>query len=137
MIGAALALVVVAGLVSIAFGIRYFFATEYMPYHAVVAGKAWSELEPGMQTVIRGLFKVAAAGFLSYGVSLLWLLIPLHGRAGWAPWALLSLTVITIAPTLYVTAWLRTRAPAARTPMAPAAAVLAFGVVAALLCALA
>jgi hypothetical protein len=50
---------------------------------------------------------------------------------------LLSLTVITIAPILYVTVWLRNQAPAARTPIAPAAAVLTFGVVAALLCALA
>ena len=133
MIGLELALVVVAALISIAFGIRYIVSSQYMPYHAVVAGRSWSELEPGIQTVIRGLFKVAAAGFLGFGVSLLWLLIPLHSRAAWAPWAVLSITVVSVAPTLHVTLWLRRHAPSARTPVIPAAGVLAIGVAAAVL----
>ena len=133
MLALELALVGIAALVTLAFGVRYFFATQYMPYHAAVAGKAWTELEPGMQAVIRGLFTITAAGFLTYGVSLLWLLIPLSGRSAWAPWALLSLTLVEVAPTLYVTLWLRRQAPSARTPVVPAAAVLAIGVAAGLL----
>ena len=133
MVGIELALVVIAALVSIAFGVRYFLATQFMPYHAVVAGRSWSELEPGIQTVIRGFSKIAAAGFLCFGMSLLWLLIPLSSRTAWAPWALLSVTVAEVAPTLYVTLWLRRYAPSARTPVLPAAAVLAIGVLAAVL----
>jgi hypothetical protein len=56
-----LTLVVLAALISLAFGVRYFISKAYMPYHAVVAGKSWAEVDPRMQTVILGLFKIAAA----------------------------------------------------------------------------
>ena len=124
-----LTLVGLAALISLAFGVRYFISREYMPYHAVVAGKAWAEVDARMQTVILGLFKIAAAGFCTYGVSLLWLLVPLRAGAAWASWAVLTLTVIEVAPSLYVTLALRKTAPSAPTPVLPAAIVLALGVV--------
>lgn len=124
-----LTLVLLAALISLAFGVRYFTSKGYMPYHAVVAGKAWAEVDPRMQTVILGLFKIAAAGFCTYGVSLLWLLLPLRAGAVWASWAVLTLTVIEVAPSLYVTLALRKTAPSAPTPVLPAAIVLALGVV--------
>lgn len=38
------ALLGVAGVIAILFGFRYALAREFMPYHATVAGRSWSEL---------------------------------------------------------------------------------------------
>jgi hypothetical protein len=120
-----LALLSMAALISIFFGIRYFLAKEFMPYHAVVAGKSWSDLDPGLQTVIRGMLRIIGGGFASYGLALLWLLVPLSARQAWATWAALTITASALLPTLYVTIALRRAAPAARTPVLPASLVLA------------
>jgi hypothetical protein len=114
-----------AALISIFFGIRYFTTKAFMPYHAVVAGRSWSQLEPGVRTIILGMLRIIGGGFATYGVALLWLLIPLQAKEPWARWAVLSLSATSILPALYVTIALRRIAPGARTPVAPAAAVLA------------
>ena len=124
-----LALVALAGLISVAFGIRYWLAKQFMPYHAVVAGRSWSELEPGVQTVILGMLRIIGGGLAAYGLALLWLLLPLGAKQTWAAWAVLTLTAVAVLPTLYVTVTLRKAAPAARTPTVPAAIVLAMAVV--------
>lgn len=115
----------VAALASLFFGIRYLFTKEFMPYHAVVAGHAWSELDVGLQTIILGMLRIVGGGLTTYGLALLWLLIPLGQHAPWAAWAVISITVTSVLPTLYVTVWLRRFAPAARTPVVPAVAVFA------------
>lgn len=122
-----LVLVCVAGLISIFFGVRYFTTKEFMPYHAVVVGKAWSQLEPGVRTIILGMLRIIAGGFATYGIALLWLLIPLSAKQWWAPWAVATLTLAGVLPALYVTLSLRRAAPAARTPVAPAGVVLLLG----------
>jgi hypothetical protein len=118
-----------AALISIFFGIRYFLAKEFMPYHAVVAGRSWSDLEPGVRTIILGMLRIIGGGFATYGLALLWLLIPLYAKEPWAHWAVLTLTAATILPTLYVTIALRRAAPQARTPVLPAAVVLALALI--------
>jgi hypothetical protein len=117
-------LVALAGAVSLLFGIRYLFARQFMPYHAAVAGRSWSELEPGVRTVILGMLRIVGGGLAAYGLALLWLLIPLGARQPWAAWAVLSLSACVVLPTLYVTLWLRRAAPAAHTPVAPTLVVL-------------
>lgn len=117
-------LVGLAGAVSLLFGIRYLFAKQFMPYHAVVAGRSWTELEPGVRTVILGMLRIIGGGLAAYGLALLWLLIPLGARQPWAAWAVLSLSALVVLPTLHVTLALRRAAPAARTPVAPALIVL-------------
>jgi hypothetical protein len=124
-----LVLVSLAGLVSILFGIRYLLAREFMPYHTVVSGKQWAQLEPGVRTIILGMLKVIAGGLMAYGVALLWLLVPLAARQPWAGWAVLTLTAVSVLPTLYVTLWLKRSAPGARTPVVPSAVVLVVGLV--------
>lgn len=114
-----------AALIAIFFGIRYFLARQFMPYHAVVAGKSWSEIEPGVQTIILGMLKIIGGGFTTYGLALLWLLLPLSARQPWVPWAVLTITLTAILPPLYVTVALRRLAPSARTPVVPASVVLA------------
>ena len=124
-----LVLLSIAAFLSILFGLRYFLAKEFMPYHAVVAGTAWSGLSPGVQTIIVGMLKIVGGGLTTYGVALLWLLAPLGRHESWAPWAVLTITLTSVVPTLYVTILLRRFEPSARTPVLPASIVLALAIV--------
>ena len=124
-----LACLAIAALLSIAFGIRYFLAREFMAYHAVVAGKPWSQLDVGLQTVILGMLKILGGGLTTYGLALLWLLLPVSRQEAWAAWAALTLTAATVVPTLYVTIALRRFEPSAQTPVLPASVVLVLAVV--------
>jgi len=120
-----LAPLLLAALVSVFFGIRYLLSREYMPYHAVVTGRAWSQLEPGVQTAIRGMLRIVGGGILAYGLALLWLLLPLNRGEPWAAWAALTISAAILVPTLYVTIMLRRFQPKAKTPIIPTAIVLA------------
>ena len=118
-----------AGLLGLAFGVRYVVTREFMAYHEAVLGKPWSSLEPRLQAIILGMLKVAGGGLLGYGITLLWLLLPLWRGEAWAAWAALSLSLVVVAPILYVVVWLRRISPGARTPVAPTVAALALAVV--------
>jgi hypothetical protein len=122
-------LLLLAALLAIYFGVRYLGTQEFMPYHAVVAGKSWAQLEPGVQTIILGMLTIIGGGFISYGCAVLWLFVPLNRGEAWSRWAILTLTAASIVPTLYVTIALRRFAPQAETPVAPAALVLALMII--------
>jgi hypothetical protein len=126
-------LIGLAGIVSMLFGVRYLATKQFMPYHAAVAGKAWSELGTGMQAVILGMLRIVGGGLLTYGLAMLWLLLPISAGQRWAAWAVLTLTAATVLPTLYVTITLKRTAPGAPTPVAAAAAVLAIATLGAVL----
>jgi hypothetical protein len=119
-----LILLSLAALVSIFFGVRYFFTKEFMPYHAVVSGKSWSQIERGVQTAILGMLKIVGGGLVTYGLALLWLLLPLSRGESWAAWAMLTISAATLLPTLYVTLMLRRFEPKAKTPVGPTLVVL-------------
>lgn len=119
-----LILLSLAALVSIFFGVRYFFTKEFMPYHAVVSGKSWSELERGVQTAILGMLKIVGGGLATYGLAVLWLLLPMNRGETWAAWAVLTISAATLLPTLYVTLMLRRFEPKAKTPVGPTLVVL-------------
>jgi hypothetical protein len=121
-----------AAVVSIAFGVRYLGGREFMPYHAIITGKSWEELDRGMQVAILGMLKVCGAGFLTYGVVLLWFLYPLSRGETWAAWAILSSALAMLLPILLITIWLRRFQPKAKTPVLPTAVVLGLVVVGAL-----
>ena len=118
-----------AGVIAIAFGLRYMFATQFLEYHAVVAGHTWGELPPGLQAVVLGMYTILGGGFITYGAALLWLLLPLRDEEHWAALAALTLTVTSLVPVIYVTVWLRRVQPAARTPVVPAVVVFVLAVV--------
>ena len=122
-------LLLLAALLAIYFGVRYLNTQEFMPYHAVVAGKSWAQLEPGLQTIILGMLTIIGGGFVSYGCAVLWLFVPLNRGEAWSRWAILTLTAASIVPTLYVTIALRRFAPQADTPVVPAALVLALTII--------
>ena len=118
---------VAAAIVAIAFGIRYLAATQFMPYHAVISGRTWSELEPGIRDILLGSFKTIGGGFITFGLILLWLLVPLSEHRPWAGWAVLTLTISAVAPVLYVATNLNRSFPSAGVPIIPAAAVFVLG----------
>lgn len=119
-----LAPLVLAAVLALVFGVRYLLTRSFMPYHADVLGKAWPTLEPRLQIIILGMLRVAGAGLLGYGVSLLWLLLPLHRGEAWAAWAALTISLAVVGPILYVVVWLRRVEPRAKTPIVPTLAVL-------------
>jgi hypothetical protein len=119
-----LALLLLAGIASLGAGIRYLFASEFMAYHAIVAGKSWSQIEPGTQTIVLGMLKIVGGGFLSCGVALLWLFVPLRREEAWARWAALSIASAMWIPTQYVTFVLKGAAASAQPPIIPTAAIL-------------
>jgi hypothetical protein len=122
-----------AGLIPIAFGVRYLVTKEFMPYHETVSGKTWVSIEPRLQAIILGMLKVAGAGFLGYGIAILWLLLPISQGSWWAPPAVITISIALSAPILYVTLWLRRIEPSAKTPTVPTAIVLSLAVIGAIL----
>lgn len=126
----ALVSLVLAALLALAFGVRYLLTKTFMPYHATVLGKSWTDLEPRLQIIILGMLKVAGAGLLGYGVALLWLLLPLQRGEAWAAWAVLTVSLAVVGPILYVVVSLRRIEPSAKTPIVPTLVVLALVVVA-------
>ena len=121
-----------AGLLALAFGLRYLFTREFMPYHAAVLGKPWAELEPRLQAIILGMLRVAAGGLLGFGCTLFWLLLPLQRGEAWAAWAALTISLVVTGPVLYVVVWLRRVAPGAKTPVIPTLAGMVLALVGAL-----
>ena len=128
----ALVSLVLAAVLALAFGVRYLLTKTFMPYHATVLGKSWTDLEPRLQVIILGMLKVAGAGLLGYGAALLWLLLPLQRGEAWAAWAALTVSLAVVGPILYVVVSLRRIEPGAKTPIVPTLVVLALVIVATL-----
>ena len=129
MLDLALAAVLMVALAGIVFGVRYMRREAFLPYHAAVAGKSWSELDPGIQIIILGMLKIIGGGFATLGVTLLWLCFALHGGARWAPWAILTISAVALGPMLYVAVKLRSFRPDAQTPVRPTLAMMVLIVV--------
>jgi hypothetical protein len=129
MLDLALAAVVLVALGVILFGTRYMRREAFLPYHAAVAGKTWSEIDVGVQVIILGMLKIIGAGFVTLGVALLWLCFALYEGVRWAPWAILTVSVVALGPMLYVAIKLRAFRPDARTPVGPTAAMMVLIVV--------
>jgi len=125
MLNLAIAPLVIAGLAGLLFGVRYMRREAYLPYHAAVAGKAWSELDPGVQIVILCMLRLIGGGFATFGVTILWLCYALHEGVRWAPWAILTVSIFALGPTVYVAAKLRAFRPDANTPVRPTLMLIA------------
>jgi uncharacterized protein YjeT (DUF2065 family) len=119
MLNLAITPLVIAGLAGLLFGVRYMRREAYLPYHAAVAGKAWSELDRGVQIVILGMLRLIGGGFATFGVTILWLCYALHEGVRWAPWAILTVSIFALGPTVDVAAKLRALRPDANTPVRP------------------
>jgi hypothetical protein len=97
---------------SVAFGLFYLSRTEFLPYHADAAGLAWSEVEPGMQTLLVAVLRIAGAGFVTTGLAMtVLLLIPFRRGERWASWAVPLLGLVMSGVTLYAAGVVRSRTP--------------------------
>jgi hypothetical protein len=124
MLNFALAAVLLVAFAGIVFGVRYMRRDAFLPYHAAVAGKSWPELDPGVQVVILGMLRIIGGGFVTLGVTLLWLYFALHEGARWAPWAILTISAAALGPMLYVAIKFRSFRPDAQTPVRPTLAMM-------------
>ena len=98
------ALYCLVGLALVLLGLRYVFASEYMPYHAAVIDTPWNALEPLYQVLFLGLLKGFGSGAFCVGLATMLLtLIPLRAGMAWAYWVV-PLIVLTYTGLLsYVT----------------------------------
>jgi hypothetical protein len=119
MLNAAIALLVIAALLGLVFGGWYLSARTFMPYQAIASGKTWPELESGVQAVILAVLRIVGGAFAGLGLTILWLCFALHEGARWAPWAILTISAVMLAPALYGALKLRAFEPKARTPVGP------------------
>ena len=105
-------------------GFKYLIASEFTTYHATVVGKTWSQIEPGIQSIIFGMLKIIGSGFMATGLSLLFLIIPILKNERWAFWAVLIITLMHWVPVQYVTIYLRSISPDAQTPVVPTSIII-------------
>lgn len=124
----AMILLVAAG--SVAFGLRYLFAKEYMSYHAQLTQYSWAAIPQRLQRVILGMLKMVGAGMLAVGIALAWLTLPLSRGEAWATWAILSVISANGLISIYVTIMLRNVEPTAETNVSSAIAGVALVLVA-------
>ena len=71
------------------------------------------------------MLRIIGGSFVTLGVALLWLCFALDKGAGWAPWAILSVSAVALGPMLYVALTLRAFRPEAQTPVRPTLAMMA------------
>lgn len=85
-------------------GLRYVFASEYMPYHAAVIETPWNALDPLYQVLFLGLLKGFGSGAFGVGLATILLtLIPLRAGMAWAYWVVPLIVLTYTGLLLYVT----------------------------------
>lgn len=85
------------------FGLVYVFCSTIMPYHQEAIKINWEQLSPGIQILLQGLIKIAAAGMFVTGIiGMVLLFIPFKRGESWARWALPLVGLLWNIPGLYV-----------------------------------
>jgi hypothetical protein len=101
--GIALACIAIPAIVEIGVGVVYFTASEVMPYHQQVLGVAWSDLQPGIRTMLVGFMNAYGSTHFGVGVALAILIaIPLRRGDWWARWAILAVGLPVLGATVYL-----------------------------------
>jgi len=123
--GIALACIAIPAIVEIGVGVVYFTASEVMPYHEQVLGVAWSDLQPGIRTMLVGFINAYGSTHFGVGVALAILIaIPLRRGDSWARWAILAVGLPVLGATVYLAARLAFLT-GARTPWLASGVLLA------------
>jgi len=103
--GIALTCIAIPAIVEIIVGVIYFSASEVMPYHKEVLGVAWSDLQPGVRTMLVGFMNAYGSTHFAVGVALaILILIPLRRGHSWARWAILAVGLPVLSATVYLAA---------------------------------
>ena len=87
-------------------GYRYFTRGSFMPYQEAAAGVRFDDLGPGLRIVIQAMMHVIGGGFGGLGLSLMWFGVELCSGQMWAGGAILSVSVVTLAPALFATRYI-------------------------------
>lgn len=107
-----------AFLITAAFACAYLARSTFMPYHEVAAGRAWTEVDPGMQLLLLALIKVVGAASLALAVGGYFQLYMLFSGQ-WTYLLLIGFQIyclITIAPPVMIATVVR-RKTTARPPI--------------------
>ena len=91
-------------LILIIFGLFYLFRQEYMPYHEVIVGKSWSELEPAFQILFLASMRIVGGSFLATACAIgIILFKPFRQGMRWTYWAIPVIGLIASLSSLYAT----------------------------------
>ena len=91
-------------LILITFGLIYLFRQEFMPYHEVIVGKSWSELEPALQILFLASMRIVGGCFLALACAIGILLYkPFRQGMRWAYWAIPVISLIASLSMLFAT----------------------------------
>ena len=91
-------------MVSLVLGGIYLFRDSFMPYHAAALGRAWDELGPEMQVLLKALMEAAAGGWLALGALVLLLVaFPIRRGERWARLAAPAAILLFYVPNLLAT----------------------------------
>jgi hypothetical protein len=112
----AVALLVVVALGSSQSALRYLFATEFMPYHAVIIGKSWAQIDPSTQFMLLTMMKAMGAGTLAVAMAILCFAYRAAIGERWAGWAALFVGSCIWVPVLYLTMAAKAAKPQAQPP---------------------
>ena len=97
--------IAIPALVEIGLGVVYFAAPELMPYHEEALGVGWSDLEPGVRTLLITLLNGYGSAHVAVGIALCALLLfPFRRGQVWARWAILAAGFPVLAGTAYLAA---------------------------------
>jgi ABC-type Fe3+ transport system permease subunit len=91
------------------FGAVYLLSPQFMPYHGVMLGRSWAEIDPALQVLILAMMRViGSAQIIGALVALTLLVIPWRRGESWARWTVflsaLGVAGYIVAVGLYVTA---------------------------------
>ncbi len=126
----ALGIYILVGVVSIGLGLLYLTSEQFMPYHAEAVGTPWAEVDPGTQTLILALMRVAGGGWLALGFLTIVLSFgQIQTRSAVSRWALPIGIVIFYSASLAAT-WGVYRETGAHTPWLPSLASIGLALLA-------
>jgi hypothetical protein len=97
--------IAIPALVELGLGVAYFTASEVMSYHQEALGVGWSQLEPGVRTLLLTLLNGYGSAHFAVGIALgALLLFPLRRGQAWARWAVLAIGLPVLGATAYLSA---------------------------------
>lgn len=97
--------IAIPALVELGLGVAYFTASEVMSYHQEALGAGWSQLEPGVRTLLLTLLNGYGSAHFAVGIALgALLLFPLRRGQAWARWAVLAIGFPVLGATAYLSA---------------------------------
>ena len=110
---AALVCYSLAVIVAFVFSAMYLLRSKFMPYHGDAVELKWEEVDSKHQVLILALMRAAGGGWLSAGISMIFLLVfPFRSGESWSLFALPFVGLSTAAATLYAAMFVKRNSPA-------------------------